>query len=61
MFSDVLMCQAEPTRGEVNVKDMFLSGDSTTPMFDSSVVSKKYVCMCLLNMCMLSLLSIIMV
>ena len=40
VFSDILMCQAEPTKGVVNVKDMYLSGNSTTPMFDSSVVSK---------------------
>ena len=39
-FSDILMCQAEPNGSVVaNVKDMFLAGGSTTPMFDSSVVS----------------------
>ncbi|XP_065905953.1 uncharacterized protein [Dysidea avara] len=36
-FSDILMCQAEPTGSEANVKDMYLAGGSTTPLFDSSV------------------------
>jgi len=48
------MCQAESTEDVVNVKDMFLSGNSTTPMFDSSVVSKNYVCL-FLNVCILFL------
>ena len=40
-FSDILMCQVEPTGTVANVKDLFLpEGGATTPMFDSSVVSK---------------------
>jgi len=40
MFSDILMCQVEPNGSDVaNVKDLFLAGDSSTPMFDSNEVS----------------------
>ena len=40
-FSDILMCQVEPTGTVANVKDLFLTSDEALlPMFDSSVVSK---------------------
>ena len=38
-FSDILMCQAEPTGSVANVKDMYLAGGSVDPLFDSNVVS----------------------
>ena len=39
MFSDILMCQAEPSGTVANVKDLNLAGGSVIPMFDSNVVS----------------------
>ncbi|XP_065905952.1 putative ferric-chelate reductase 1 [Dysidea avara] len=41
-FSDILMCQAEPTGSVANVKDMYLAGGSVDPLFDSNVNGTEY-------------------